>query len=357
MLPYWSLYLQAQGFAPARIGELMAIPLATKVVAPNVWGWIADRSGRRMAIVRFACLAAALCFAGVFAAAGAYLGLALVMLSFSFFWNAALPQFEAVTLNHLGAGADRYSAIRLWGSIGFIVTALVLGGLVERLGTAIVPPVLLALLVAIWLISLIVPERPAHGRAEDSAPLFRVLQQPRVASLLLICFLVQASHGPYYAFFSIYLEGLDYRRSLIGLLWGLGVVAEVVIFLLMHRLLPRFGARRLMLVSLVLTGLRWLLIAGLAHSLPVLLFAQSLHAFSFGMYHAVAIHLIHRFFVGRHQGRGQALYSSLSFGAGGALGSLAAGYLWVGLGAGPTYALAAVLSALAWLIAWRGLYA
>ena len=110
-----------------------------------------------------------------------------------------------------------------------------------------------------------------------------------------------------------------------------------------------------MLAALALAALRWLLIGHFAGDLPILLLAQSLHAFSFGVFHAVSIHLIHQFFPGSLQGRGQALYSSLSFGAGNAVGSLAAGYLWVGLGPATMFDLAAVLGTLGWLVAWRGL--
>lgn len=67
-------------------------------------------------------------------------------------------------------------------------------------------------------------------------------------------------------------------------------------FMWMHRLLPRFGPRRLMLAALALAALRWLLIGHFAHQLPILLFAQTLHAFSFGVFHAASIHLIHQFF-------------------------------------------------------------
>ena len=138
-------------------------------------------------------------------------------------------------------------------------------------------------------------------------------------------------------------------------MWGLGVAAEVGLFLLMPRWLPRFGPRRLLLVALALAALRWLLIGHFARESPILWFAQTLHAFSFGAFHAVSMHLIHQFFPGALQGRGQALYSSLSFGAGNAVGSLAAGYLWSGLGPTAMYDLAAVLGVLAWLTAWRGL--
>ena len=354
LIPYWGLYLQSLGFGPVEIGELVAVIMATKIVAPNVWGWIADHTGRRMVIVRGACLFAALAFAGVFFGHG-YWWLALVMSLFSFFWNAALPQFEATTLNHLGDETHRYSSIRLWGSIGFIVAVTGLGMLFDRAGTASLPAVLLVLFTGIWLSSLTVPESAAAHQPFDHEPLRQVLARPAVLSLLLVCFLIQASHGPYYTFYSLFLAAHGYSETAIGQLWALGVVAEIGVFLRMHRWLPRFGARRLLLVATALTALRWLLTAWLVDEPWVMVFAQTLHAASFGVYHAVAIHLVHRLFTGRHQGRGQALYSSLSFGAGGALGSFAAGYLWDGVGAEWMYTAAAATAALAGLIAWRGI--
>ncbi len=356
LLPYWGLYLVALGFPPARIGELMAIPQATKLVAPNVWGWLADRSGQRVRIVRRACLISAATFGGIYFAGDSYIKLALVMLLFSFFWNAALPQFEAVTLNHLGNHTHHYSKVRLWGSMGFIGAAVGGGFLVNALGIHILPALMWGMLIALWLSSLIVSEQPSTITRHETPSLGQVLRQPAVLAFFTACFLNQASHGSYYGFFSLYLETMDYSSEFIGTLWGLGVAAEVGLFLLMHRLLPCFGSRQLLLTALALTTLRWILIGYLADNLPLLLFAQTLHAFSFGVFHAVAIHLIHQFFTGTLQGRGQALYSSLTFGAGNALGSLAAGYLWEGLGPAAMYTLAAVLSALGWYVAWHWLH-
>ena len=352
LVPYWSLYLKAQGFGAAQIGELTAILMATKLIAPNVWGWIADHTGRRMRIIRIASLLAALIFAGVLLDSG-YVWLALVMAGFSFFWNAALPQFEAITLSHLGASTQRYSSIRLWGSIGFIIAVAGHGVLLEHKGVQLLPQVLLLMFAAIWLSSLAVPDCATATPDHAHEPLRKVLRRPDVVALLLVCFLMQASHGPYYTFFTLYLEDHGYSRTHIGQLWALGVIAEIGVFVVMHRWLPRYGARRLLLASLALTTLRWLLIAGFADSLAVVLLAQTLHAASFGVYHAVAIHLVHQLFVGRNQGRGQALYSSLSFGAGGAVGSLVAGYVWTGIGPEWTYVCAAATSGLAWVIALR----
>jgi len=114
-VPYWSLYLQHFGYAPVVIGALVAVPMATKIVAPFLWGWLADRSGQRMRVIRLGALFAALSFSGVFFGHGAW-WLALVVGMFSFFWNAALPQFEAATLGHLGIADHHYGRIRLWGS-------------------------------------------------------------------------------------------------------------------------------------------------------------------------------------------------------------------------------------------------
>jgi PPP family 3-phenylpropionic acid transporter len=307
-----------------------------------------------MTIVRSASLLAALSFMGVFAGS-AFWWMAVVMVAFSFFWNAALPQFEATTMNHLGGETHRYSGIRLWGSVGFIVAVAGLGPLLDTFGTQLLPQVLAAVFILIWVSSLYVPESAAGHLPLDQEPLRDVLRRPVVLSLLGVCFLVQASHGPYYAFFTIYLEDYGYSTALIGQLWALGVLAEIGVFLVMPRLLPRFGARRLLLAAVALTTLRWLLIAGFAAHLQVMVLAQTLHAASFGLYHAVSIYLVHRLFTGAHQGRGQALYSSVSFGAGGAVGSLASGYLWTGMGAQSMYLLAAAVGLAALVVVLAGM--
>ncbi|WP_231971473.1 MFS transporter [Thiohalobacter thiocyanaticus] len=351
LVPYWGLYLKSLGFSATEIGELMAILMATKLIAPNIWGWIADHTGRRMGIIRTASLVSIVCFAGIFLGSS-FQWLALVMIAFSFFWNASLPQFEAVTLSHLGAASHRYSMIRLWGSVGFILSVVLLGRLLDSQGIGIMPLVVMGLFVAIWLSSLVTRDASGRTHADESTSLRRILKRGDVLALLVICFLMQASHGPYYTFFTLYLEDYGYSRSVIGQLWALGVIAEIGVFLMIHRWLPRIGAWRLLFVGLQLTTLRWLLIAFFPERLGIILFAQTLHAASFGLYHAVAIHLIHQYFTGRSQGRGQALYSSLSFGAGGAVGSLAAGYLWDGVSAQSTYIAAAGMSLLAVLISY-----
>ena len=352
LVPYWGLFLQERGFDATAIGALMSILMATKVVAPYVWGWLGDHLGHRMQIVRVASLVSVLVFTGMFWAHG-FWSIALVMTLYSFFWNASLPQFEVVTFSYLGERAARYARIRVWGSIGFIVTVVVLGALVESRGPEIVLPAVLLIFAAIWGSSLLVSDPDPEPHPHEQQSLAAILRQPAIIGFFVAVFLMQASHGPYYAFYSIYMKGHGYSETLIGQLWALGVFAEVGLFVVMHRLLDGFGAHRVLAVSLLLAGLRWLIIGHFADSLPMLLVAQLLHAATFGTFHAASIHLVQHYFRGRHKGRGQALYSSVSFGAGGAVGSLLSGYAWQGLGPTLTFTIAAGLALLGGMVALR----
>ncbi|NCA68828.1 MAG: MFS transporter [Sphingobacteriia bacterium] len=353
MLPFWGPYLQARGLDALAIGQLMAILAATKIVAPMLWGHIADLTGRRMPIVRLASLLSVIAFSGIFLADG-FWSIAAVMVAFSFFWNASLPQVEAVTFNHLRLQVSRYALVRLWGSVGFILMVALLGALLESAPLRIVPVWTLVLFIGILMISLIVPDSPPVSGQQMSASLRSLLRRGDVIAFLIACFLMQTSHGIYYAFYSIHLGDVGYSTSTIGVLWAIGVVAEVLIFLVMHQLIDRFGARRVLLWSLGLAALRWLLIGAFVEILALAVLAQILHAASFGTFHAAAIHLVHQLFQGRTQGRGQALYSSLSFGAGGALGSLIGGLLWADQGALVTFGVGAIFAVLGLITAWSG---
>ncbi|MEW8188946.1 MAG: MFS transporter [Candidatus Thiodiazotropha endolucinida] len=352
LIPFWGLYLQARRFTPVEIGELMAVIMVTKLIAPNIWGWIGDHTGHRMPIVRLASLLSLCCFLGIFIADG-FWPFALVMMLFSFFWNASLPQFEAVTMSYLRERIQRYSLIRLWGSIGFILTVVALGIMLDRWGVEVIPYFVLLLFFGILFDSLLVPEKEAVMPEHDQGSILHVLRRRDVIAFLAVCFLMQASHSAYYAFYSIYMEEAGYSSSVIGQLWALGVIAEVGLFLVMHRLLHQWGARKVLIISLVIAVVRWILVGSAPDNLFLVLLAQVMHAATFGTFHAAAIHLVHHYFVGRHQGRGQALYSSISFGAGGAFGSLLSGYLWSGIGPAATFWIAAAYALLAVVIAWR----
>ncbi len=339
--PFLALYFHHLGFSSARIGELVAIPMLMRCIAPNLWGWLGDRSGQRLLIVRLGALFTLLSFSLIFFAKS-YAWLALVMALHAFFWHAVLPQFEVITLAHLQGQTSRYSQIRLWGSIGFILTVVGLGQLFDSLSLDVYPQALVVIMAGIVLASFWVPNAQPPGQNERSHGGFlKQLTRPGVAAFYVCVALMQLSHGPYYTFLTLHLEQLGFSRGVIGMLWALGVVAEVLMFLGMSWILARVSLRRVLMASFILAALRWLLLGNYAEHLAVLLFAQVLHAATFGSFHAAAIAFVQRSFAARQQGQGQALYAALA-GTGGALGALYSGYSWNLLGATTTFSIASI---------------
>lgn len=355
VLPYWGLYLRENGYSATQIGIVFAALMGTKVIAPYVWGWLADHHGKRIYIIRSAAVLTLLAFMMV-PFADSFIIMALLMTAYGFFWNAALPQVEVLTFNHLGANESHYGRIRLWGSVGFILSVIALGWVLEVHGLSLLPLWIMASLSGVVVMTVLLRERAQTEVVHHSGGLWQTVRRPEVLCLLLACLLVQLSHGPYYTFFSIYLEDHGYARGHIGLLWSLGVIAEIGVFLAMPWLSRRLGMRKLFMLALVVTILRWLLLAEFVNSIVAIVIVQLMHMMTFGLYHAVAVNLIHRMFKGRLQGRGQALYSSMSFGIGGGLGSLISGYLWDYTSPSVIYFCAAASALLAWWLCWKYLH-
>ncbi len=351
LAPYLGLFLEDAGYGAIEISQLTAILMVTKVVAPNVWGWLGDHYGKRLELVRFGSLLALISFLAFFIQQS-FWWYVLAMALFSFFWNAVLPQFEVITLYGLGEKRERYGRVRLWGSLGFVGAVVLFGFLFDYISIAYLPHCLTIIIALIWLSSLCAFSQPPQSSVDIKKTFLSALKSPSVIAFLLFNFLLQLSHGPYYTFYSIYMEDLGYERSMIGVLWAVGVVAEVVLFVFMHRFLQRFSMRNIVLISLLLTSVRWLLTGAFADNWPVVILAQCLHAASFGAMHAVAIHFVHQYFPDDKQGQGQAVYSSVSFGAGGALGALLSGAVVDNFGSAVAFYLASIISAAGLMIAY-----
>lgn len=351
-LPYWTVYLkEVKGFESAQIGELMAVSMLTKMVAPIIWGWLADRYNNLGMMVRIACGLTLLSFLASYTS-DSYFGVMFVMSCFGFFWSAALSPFDALTMNHLGEHSDRYSRIRLWGSIGFVVAVLVLPVFIETQGLSLVLDVMSLLFLIIFISACLVPNKTQPVETVNTSRIWDVLRKPAVVVLLAACALTIASHGAYYTFFTIYMNDHGYSSVFIGWMWAIGVIGEVLLFALAHLLLKRFSAAQLFVTALLITAVRWFLLGAFVDSVVILVIAQLMHAATFGLYHAAAIHLIHGYFPGRLQARGQALYSGLSMGLGGAIGGLLSGYAWDGIGNEMTFYLSGMIALLAAVIAW-----
>jgi PPP family 3-phenylpropionic acid transporter len=352
--PYFSLYLSSLGIAAAGIGAIMSLPQLVRIFAPHLWGWLADRGGHRLRVARIGTLIGTAVYCALFAA-DSFEALYAVVLVMSFFLSAALPQVELTTLSHLGDHTAQYGRVRVWGSIGFIAAVLAIGYVLDVLAIDVLLWIMLGVLIATAALLWLVPEAPAIAHAHDQTSIADIMRQPQVIALIVACALMAVAHGPYYTFYSIHLVDYGYTKGAVGWLWSLGVICEIAIFFWMAHLFRAFSLRQVLIASFALTAIRFAIIAVCGDNLPLLLLAQTLHAATFGSFHAAALGYIHRFFKGRNQARGQAIYTSLTFGLGGTLGGLYSGYAWAHFGAAFTFGGAALCALVGMIILLRGL--
>jgi PPP family 3-phenylpropionic acid transporter len=347
--PYWSLYLKSIGFDAIAIGLLMSIQPVMRMFAPALWGWLADHTGKRREVVIMAASLSALFYLGVFVTTS-FWGMFLVLTLMSFFWSASMPLVEATALSWLGRNTAHYGRLRSWGSIGFIVSVVGLGYAFDYIAIAWLLWAGLVCEVGILIFARQIPSAEVMAHPTDHQPIRQIVLQPRVLALFGACFLMAVAHGPYYTFYSIYLVEHGYSKGVVGMLWALGVICEIGVFFLMPALVQRFGFVRILTVSLAAAVLRFLLIGWAVDVVTLLLLAQVLHALTFGSYHAASVGLVHQFFQGRHQARGQALFGSITYGAGGMLGGLASGPIWQHWGPSALYTFSAAMALIGLLL-------
>ena len=340
-VPYWGLYLQSEKFSAADIGILMSLFQISRIFAPNFWGWLADHTGKRAQWIRLTAFLGLCGFVAVFWAHG-FFWMFFVMAALSLFTSSTLPLAESLTLAHLATTNGHYSRIRMWGSLGFVVAAVVLGFMIDSAGITSLLWFLLIVQVSLFVLSYTLPEPTVAPHEHDHFSIWQVIKQPNVIALLVGCSLMVTAHGVLYNFYSIYLSEHGYSKGAIGLLWSVGVICEIGIFMLMPKIMARFSLKAILLTSLLLAVIRFTLIGISVDNLWLIILAQTLHAATFGSFHAASVEVVTQFFKGRHQAKGQAIYNSVAYGVGGAIGGIAGGYALQYLGGQQTFVLAAV---------------
>ncbi len=353
-VPYWGLYLQSEHFSATDIGILMSLFQISRIFAPNFWGWLADHTGKRAQWIKLTSFLGLCGFMAVFWAHG-FFWLFFVMAALSLFTSSTLPLAESLTLAHLATTNGHYSRIRMWGSLGFIVASVVLGFVIDASGIKSVLWFLLLVQMTLFALSYTLPDPKLVAHENDHFSIWQVIKHPNVIALLIGCSLMVTAHGVLYNFYSIYLSQHGYSKGTIGLLWAVGVVCEIGIFMLMPKIMNHYSLKTILIISLALAVLRFSLIGVAIDHLWLLILAQSLHAATFGSFHAASVEVITQFFKGRHQAKGQAIYNSVAYGIGGTIGGISGGYALQYLGGQQTFMLAAIFPLIGLIVIGAGL--
>ena len=347
--PYVGRWVASLGHGGYVVGTMLGLWYATRILAPPFWARWVERSPTPGHWFVAGAILTALSFAGFTLTRSAW-SLFAVMTVFGLFYNAVMPQFEAMTLKALGTRSAYYGRIRVWGSVGFLIVASTYGWLLDRLGDASFPWLSLPLFAAMGLAAWLHRNDAAPDHIATAADAGHLWQRPGVRSFLVIALLMQMGFGGFYVFYTLHLQAHGHSGAAIGALWGLGVLIEIAMFWQAPRLLSRFGATHLMSFCLSVTILRWLAVALLADSLTWMAIAQLTHAFGFAIFHACCMRRMSEFFPGKRAAIGQSLLYAFSQGVGGVLGAGLAAVTWEWRGGSAAFLACAAVATLALLL-------
>jgi len=348
-LPFWPVWLTAKGLGPTEIGLLMAISIAAKVIANPLAAHLADRRGERrrpMVMLAVASLASFAQFGWV----NGFWPILVVSVMFFMCWPPIMPLGESLTMITVHREGLDYGRIRLWGSLSFIAMAAISGRiLVEEPPEIIFWMVLSAIAFAIVACTLVPDSRPERTTSTE-APIRLVLKNRRFVLFLFAAALIQGSHAVYYAFGTLHWQAAGYSDDLIGGLWAEGVIAEIILFAFGNKVVRHVGAERLILLGALAAAIRWT-VTGFTDALPVIICAQTLHAFTYGATHLGAIHFVARVVAPSMSATAQSLYAAAVMGLGLGLMLLISGELYGRFGGGAYYGMA-VAGLMGALLAW-----
>jgi PPP family 3-phenylpropionic acid transporter len=353
--PYLPLWLKDQGLAIVTISLLASVQSFTRVFAPYAWGALSDRTGERVKLLRISAAIALASSAGLWLP-GAPWWIALVLLML-FTHTSSMMSLTEAAMAHLVAGDwGRYGRVRLWGSVGFLVTVFAAGAWFERFGMGSFPAWAAATLAGVaactwWLPNVKEAAHPHHHRSHE--PVWPTLRQPVVRWFFASLLFHVMAHYAIYAFLSLYLDSLGYSKTMIGVLWAVSVVVEIGWFYAQGRLIGRLPMERWLVICAAATTIRMAVTAGMGHWLPALFLAQAVHALTFATHHTACIAMVTRHFPGRLRGRGQALFTVIGYGVGGVVGVLVGGVIASRFGFQAVFGTAALLGGVALLCARR----
>ena len=329
--PFAPLWFKDLGFSTLMIGAIASLQAWTRVVAPYGWGWLGDHGGQRVVLLRVAAVGALASTIGLLFARE--YGMVAFFTGLLYLANGGIvPLSEAALAAHINRGGvmdtGRYGRVRVWGSIGFIVSVLVAGGVLQWGGIGSFPWLVSAMFVLLLLASMrLAARREVTSLHPDLPAVGAVLRRPEVGWFFASVFFTVLAHTSLYSFFSLLLDSLGYAKSAVGALWAVSVAVEIVFFWYQGRIFSRLSPMQWLQWAALLSVLRFALIAGLGGEPAVLVVAQLLHVVTFAAQHAACIVIVNRHFPGSLRGRGQALYTTLGYGVSGVVGGFGGGWL------------------------------
>jgi len=339
-LPFWPVWLADKGITAAEIGILLSLSGWTKIVGNPLIAQIADRRGDLRAVLIAAAVASLATFALFGVTEGFWPFLVVTTIS-SIGISVLTPLSDSLTMRMVATHGIDYGRVRLWGSVSFILAGLAAGWLIAGRSPSIVLPLLLGCLALTVLSTVTLPAARGPVGTVSLAAWLQLLRDRRLLLFILAAGFIQSSHAMLYGFGSLRWLEAGYSEDAVGLLWAIGVVAEVILFAFGAILVRQLGPIGLLLLGGAAGMLRWVLFA-LFTSLPVLVLIQLLHALTFAATHLAAVYFLVRQAPAGLAATAQGLYGAIAWGGLFGLAMLASGTLYAAFAGAAFHAMAAM---------------
>jgi PPP family 3-phenylpropionic acid transporter len=321
-LPFLPAYFRSLGLSGTQIGLLLALQPLLALVAPPFWGHVADRTGRPDRVLSAIALGSVACFAPLLWLRR-FDSLALAYAGYAFFASSMTMVIVSLTLHRVAATGESYARIRLFGSVGFVLSSAAFGALAPEVDRRVVMAAL-AMMGVTFAWSFVIRSRTAPSEGAHPLAGLSLLRHRDVAVLLACTCLHWIACAPFHGSFAIHVTALGLPPAVVGLSAGLGVVAEIVVMLTYPRLLGRLPPQLTLALACGISALRWLLMSVVERPVPMVLL-QVLHGMTFGAFYTASVSYLAGRVPAALRASGQALYVAVTFGLGGLAGFTAAG--------------------------------
>lgn len=291
---YGGIWFVERGLTSEQIGIINAVPVLVMLLLNTLVGRVADRASDWRQVIVMGSLLAAVIPLGLFYV-GDFWGILVVWTLAMVPITAVGPVMDAATMRMTRRRGTQYGPIRAWGTVGYMVTLIVIGFIITQFGGGIFLPLFVGLSVLRGLVALGLPRfRGPAGEAKPAGPgaaHLREVMKPFFILPLVGFSMVYATHIVLNAFQALLWQEQGLSSDLVAPLLALAAFAEASMMFLFSRLAVRFSARSLILLSSAAAVFRWFCM-GLQPGLEFLIPLQLLHAFTFALGFMGCVHFI-----------------------------------------------------------------
>jgi PPP family 3-phenylpropionic acid transporter len=327
ILPYFNLYCYHLGFSGFQIGVLSSLRTLATALFPMLWGMLADRFLIRRPIY-IACNIISMGAWGLYLLTTDFSLMFAITALYGFFYAPIISFLESFSMDLLGSQKKGYGRLRAWGSLSFIVVVVLVGRAIDAASTEIILVLVLAGSMLQALCSFAIPRGASKKTSGPAAvAVARPFLKRRTVVFLFCAFVMLFSHGTYYGFFSIHLENLGYSGMFTGMAWALASLSEIGVMLASEKIFKRFSYQKILIFTFFAAGCRWIMM-GMVISAPLILFAQLLHALTYGAFHVASILYMDELSPEEAKTTGQAINNAVTYGMGIMAGFLFNGYFF-----------------------------